>query len=117
MKVTDFKELLIRSLDLESDPEIMSGKIGEAGATFRFSDGFRDKVLEKLYASGSAVVREVEFVRNLNSVFYRIALSGAAAIVILLISIFMIQGSFSFDSFLGLGNGYDESIICLLIGN
>jgi len=117
MKVTDFKELLIRSLDLESDPEIMSGKIGEAGATFRFSDGFRDKVLEKLYASGSAVVREVEFVRNLNSVFYRIALSGAAAIVILLISIFMIQGSFSFDSFLGLGNGYDESIICLLTGN
>jgi len=117
MKVTDFKELLIRSLDLESDPEIMSGKIGEAGATFRFSDGFRDKVLEKVYASGSAVVREVEFVRNLNSVFYRIALSGAAAIVILLISIFMIQGSFSFDSFLGLGNGYDESIICLLTGN
>ncbi len=117
MKVTDFKELLIRSLDLESDPEIMSGKIEEAGATFRFSDGFLDKVLEKVYASGSAVVHEVEFVRNLNSVFYRIALSGAAAIVILLISIFMIQGSFSLDSFLGLGNGYDESIICLLTGN
>ena len=94
MKVTDLKELLIRSLDSESDPEVMSGKIEEAGVTFRFSDGFRDKILEKVYASGSAVVREVEFVRNLNSVFYRIALSGAAAIVILLISIFMIQGSF-----------------------
>jgi hypothetical protein len=117
MKVTDFKELLIRSLDLDSDPEVLSGKIEEAGATFRFSEGFRDKVLEKIYTSGSAVVREVEFVRNLNSVFYRIALSGVAAIVILLISIFMIQGSFSFDSFLGLGNSYDESITYLLTGN
>jgi len=117
MKVTDLKELLIRSLDSEIDPEVMSGKIEEAGATFRFSDGFRDKVLEKVYASGSAVIREVEFVRNLNSVFYRIALSGVAAIVILLISIFMIQGSFSLDSFLGLGNSSDETIICLLTGN
>lgn len=117
MKGTDFKELLIRSLDLDSDPEVLSGKIEEAGATFRFSEGFRDKVLEKIYTSGSAVVREVEFVRNLNSVFYRIALSGVAAIVILLISIFMIQGSFSIDSILGLGNSYDESITYLLTGN
>ena len=117
MKVTDFKELLIRSLDIENDPVSVSKKIEEAGATFRFSEGFRDKVLEKIYSSGSAVVREVEFVRSLNSVFYRIALSGAAAIIILLISIYMIQGSFSLDSFLGLGNGYDESIICLLTGN
>jgi hypothetical protein len=117
MKVTDFKELLIRSLDIENDPVPVSKKIEEAGATFSFSEGFRDKVLEKIYSSGSAVVREVEFVRSLNSVFYRIALSGAAAIIILLISIYMIQGSFSLDSFLGLGNGYDESIICLLTGN
>ena len=117
MKVEDFKELLIRSLDKESDPEALSGKIVEAGATYRFSEGFRDKVLEKIYSSGSAVLREVEFTRNLNSVFYRIALSGAAAIIILLISIFMIQGSFSLDSFLGLGDSYDESIICLLTGN
>jgi len=117
MKVTDFKELLIRSLDIENDPGSVSEKIEEAGATFRFSEGFRDKVLDKIYSSGSAVVRQVEFVRSLNSVFYRIALSGAAAIIILLISIYMIQGSFSLDSFLGLGNGYDESIICLLTGN
>jgi hypothetical protein len=117
MKVSDLKELLIRSLDKESDPEQARRKIEEAGITFDFRDGFRDKVLDKIYSAGNAVVREVEFVRNLNHVFYRIALTGAAAIVVLLISIFLIQGSLSFNSFLGLSDSYDESIICLLTGN
>jgi hypothetical protein len=117
MKIQDLKELLIRSLDKESDTEESSGKIEEAGVTFRFSEGFVDKVLDRIYSTGDAVVREVDFVRNLNLVFYRIALTGVAAIVILLISIFIIQGSLSLDSFLGLGNTHDESILCLLTGN
>jgi hypothetical protein len=117
MKVSDLKELLIRSLDLESDPEESSRKIEEVGATFKFSDGFRDKILNRIYSTGDAVVREVEFVRSLNYVFYRIALTGVAAIVLLLISIFIMQGSISLDSFLGLGDSYDESILCLLTGN
>jgi hypothetical protein len=117
MKISDFKELIIRSLDKDCDPEKASARIEEAGLAYRFSEGFCDRILDRIYSSGEAVVREVEFVRNLNNVFYRIALTGVAAIVILLISIFMIQGSLSFDSFLGLGNGYDESILCLLTGN
>jgi hypothetical protein len=117
MKVSDFKELLIKSLDKESDSEEACKKIEEAGVTFNFRNGFRDRVLDKIYFAGSAVVREVEFVRNLNHVFYRIALTGVAAIVLLLISIFLMQGSISFNSFLGLGDSYDESIICLLTGN
>jgi len=117
MKISDLKELLIRSLDKESNPEKASAKIEEAGVTYRFTEGFRDRILDRIYSAGDAVVREVEFVRNLNNVFYRIALTGAAAIVLLLISIFIIQGSLSLDSFLGLGNGYDESILCLLTGN
>jgi hypothetical protein len=117
MKIQDLKELLIRSLDKESDTEESSGKIEEAGVTFRFSEGFADKVLDRIYSAGDAVVREVDFVRNLSFVFYRIALTGVAAIVILLISIFIIQGSLSLDSFLGLGNAHDESILCLLTGN
>lgn len=117
MKISDLKELLIRSLDNESDPEKASARIEEAGVAYRFSEGFRDRILDRIYTIGDTVVREVEFVRNLNNVFYRIALTGAAAIVVLLISIFIMQGSLSFDSFLGLGNGYDESILCLLTGN
>jgi hypothetical protein len=117
MKISDLKELMIRSLDKESDPEKASGKIGEAGVTYRFSEGFTDKVLDRIFSAGDAVVREIDFIRNFNSVFYRIALTGVAAIILLMISIFMIQGSLSLDSFLGLGNSYDESIVYLLTGN
>ncbi len=61
--------------------------------------------------------REVEFVKYMNFAFYRIALTGIAAIVILLISIFLMQGSLSFNSLLGLNDNYNESIVCLLTGN
>ena len=117
MNSSEFKELLIRSLDSESDPGMDSAKIEEAGVSFRFREGFHDKVMDKIYRAGTSVVREVEFVKNLNYVFYRIALPGVAAIVLLLISIFLMEGSISINSFLGLGNGNDESIICLLTGN
>lgn len=117
MKVSDFKKLLIRSLDENGGPETASLIIEEAGSAFRFSDGFHDKVLDRIYSSGSAAIRKVEFARNMNHVFYRIALTGVAAIVILMISIFVMEGSISVDSFLGLGDTYDESIVCLITGN
>ena len=117
MKIPDLKDLIIRSLDKDSDPENASAKIEEAGVPYRFSEGFHDKVIDTIYSAGDSVVRKIEFVRNLNNVFYRIALTGVAAIVLLMISIFVIQGSLSFDSFLGLGDSYDESIVYLLTGN
>jgi len=116
MKSADLKSLIVKSLDLESDPREISREIEEAGAEYKFSNGFGEKVLGRVYSSGSAIVRKVEFVRDLNFVFYRLALTGVAAIVILLISIFIMEGSFSIDSFLGLGNNYDETITCLLTG-
>jgi len=85
--------------------------------TYGFREGFTEQVIDKIFTAGDSVVREIEFVRSLNSVFYRIALTGVAAIVLLMISIFIVQGSLSMDSFLGLGNTNDESILYLLTGN
>jgi hypothetical protein len=116
MKSADLKLLILKSLDLEADPREISREIEETGAEYKFRDGFGDRVLGRIYSSGSAVVRKVEFVKDLNFVFYRLALTGVAAIAILLISIFIMEGSFSIDSFLGLGNNYDETITCLLTG-
>jgi len=117
MKATMIKELLIKSLDSDADPRDISRKLEDAGISYNFSSDFSDKVLSRISAAGSAKVRELEFVKGFNYAFYRIALTGVAAIVILLISIFLMQGSLSFDSFLGLSDSYDESIICLLTGN
>ena len=117
MEAAEIKKLLIRSLDRDADPEAAARKLEEAGVAFHFSKGFRDRVLERVYSTGYTAIRKVEFIRNLNSAFYRIALTGVAAIVILLISIFLMEGPLSFNSFLGLSDSYDESIICLLTGN
>jgi hypothetical protein len=117
MKPAEVKELMISSLSADSGSEDISKKLEEAGVEYSFSDGFRDKVLDKIFSAAISVNREIEFVRSMNSVFYRIALTGVAAIILLLISIFLSEGSLSFNSFLGLKDSYDESIICLLTGN
>jgi hypothetical protein len=117
MNASEIKNLVISALNTDADPVDVSKKLEEEGVTYKFSNNFGDKVLNKLYSAGVTVNREVEFVKYMNFAFYRIALTGVAAIVVLLISIFLMQGSFSLNAFLGLGNNYDESIVCLLTGN
>ena len=116
MKYSEIKELLIASLNADADPEEFSGKMEEAGISYNFSRGFADKILDRLFPAGVVIEREIEFVKSMNFAFYRIAVSGAVAIMVLLISIYFMQGSLSLDSFLGLSDSYDESIICLLTG-
>jgi hypothetical protein len=117
MKPAEIKELIINSLSTDNNTGDTLRKLEEEGVRFSFSEGFRDKVLEKIFSVTVTVNNEIEFARSLNTIFYRIALSGVAAIAILLISIFLMEGSLSFNSFLGLSDNYDESIVCLLTGN
>jgi hypothetical protein len=116
MEKNKIKELIINSLSVEYDSENTRRKLEEAGVNYSFSEGFRDKVIDRIFNTAATVNREIEFARSMNSVFYRIALSGVAAIVILLISIFLKEGSLSLNSFLGLSDSYDESIVYLLTG-
>lgn len=117
MNTSEIKKLMINSLNPDVDAKEVSRKLEAEGITYDFNQDFKDKVLNKLFSGGLTVTREVEFVKYMNSAFYRIALTGVAAIVVLLISIFMMEGSLSFNSFLGLSDSYDESIVCLLTGN
>jgi len=117
MKRSEIKKLIISSLDANYAPENAIRQLEEEDLSFDFSETFTGKVIERIFASGVVVNRELEFIRNMSSAFYRIALTGVAAIVLLLISIFLIEGSISLNSFLGLGDTFDESILCLLTGN
>ena len=117
MKRSELKELIINSLSPEEQAGKVSGKLEEAGVDYSFRPGFTDKVLNRLFTAGVVVNREMEFVRSWNLAFYRIALTGVAAIVVLLLSIYLMEGSVSFNSLLGLSDNYDESIVCLLTGN
>jgi hypothetical protein len=117
MKSSEIKRVIVDSLNTDAEPAKVSAMLEEGGLTYDFSSNFKNKVLDKLFAGAVTVNREVEFLRSLNIVFYRIALTGVAAIIVLMISIFLMEGSLSFNSFLGLGNSYDESIVSLLTGN
>lgn len=116
MKRAEIKRLIMESADNEADPEEIARRLEDEGVSYDFSKGFSKKVIDKIFAARLTVNRELEFVRNLNFVFYRIALTGVAAIVVLMISIFLMEGSISFNSFIGLGDTYDESIVYLLTG-
>lgn len=117
MDKKEIKDLLLSLLEKESSPLQTEKKLEEAGVFYNFRKDFRESILDKIYGVHAAVVREVEFARDLKYVLYRIALPGVAAIVLLIISIILMEGSFSVNSFLGLGDASDESIICLLTGN
>lgn len=116
MKPSEIKKLISDSLDHEYDsgeiPRILEG----SGVTYDFRDGFTEKVVGNISGAASMMKQESDLTRSLNYAFYRIALAGAAAIIILMLSIFIMQESFSFDSFLGIGDSYDESIFYLITG-
>lgn len=114
---SEIKKMLISSLNAGADTAKIAEKLEEIGVTYDFKSGFSDRVIDKVFSASQAVNREVEFVRSMNFAFNRIALTGVAAIVLLLISIFMMEGSISFNSFIGLSDSYDESIVSLLTGN
>jgi hypothetical protein len=116
MNISQIKELMISSLNSDADANEVSGKLKEAGISYNFNPDFKDNVLNKLFSATSKISREVEFVKYMNFAFYRIALTGVAAIVVLLISMFFMEGSLSLNSFLGLSDNYNESIVCLLTG-
>jgi hypothetical protein len=117
MKPANLKELIINSLSSDISTEDIARKLEDAGVTYSFSKGFRDKVLDRIFSAAVSVNREIEFIRSMNIIFYRIAITGVAAIVLLLISIFLMEGSLSFNSFVGLSNSHDESLVFLLTGN
>lgn len=116
MKTSEIKRLIISSLENEHDGEEASSGIQEVLA-WDFSEGFEDRLLARLSNEPALVKREYEFNRSLNLAFYRVAFTAAAAIILLMLSIFLKEGTLSFDSLLGMSDGYGESIVCLLTGN
>jgi hypothetical protein len=114
MDNSDIKKMIISSLNADTDTFGYPEKLQKSGVSYNFSKNFGDKIVSRLFTVGLKVNKQVEFVRYMDFAFYRIAITGVAAIVALLISIFMMEGTLSFNSLLGLSD--NESIVCLLTG-
>lgn len=117
MNKSEIKNLINSSMNADFDTAKIPDILEKEGAVYDFSDSFGEKVLDKLFSTGLQTTRQIEFAKYINFAFNRVALTGIAAIIILLISIFLNEGSLSFNSFLGLSDNYDESIVSLLTGN
>ncbi len=78
-----------------------------SGYTPAFKPGFSNRVLETV----SNVSAEAD---NLYFLFKRFALTGVAAIIALLISVYLTDGNFSFDSLLGLSDLSKDNLLLAL---
>jgi hypothetical protein len=117
MNISEIKNLVINSLNDGADNAEVSRHLEEHGVSFEFSEGFTDRVLDRIFTAGMRVSMQVERFKSLNFVFNRIALTGLAAIVVLLLSIYLKEGSLTLNSLLGINDTNAESIVCLLTGN
>lgn len=93
-----------------------SEMVKELGSFYRFSDYFTERVMYNIstakFRSGIGSI-----LNSMDSLFLRVAITGAAAVLLLSVSVFLSRGNFSIDTLVGLGNSVEEEVITLLSGN
>jgi hypothetical protein len=115
MKKDDVKELLLRSLtDNISNKErgILQDNVLP---DYEFSSEFNKKVMSQVSGKKILTLNRLDIIAGMDNAFLKIALTGAAAIILLTVSLFISQGSLSYDTLLGLDNSVDEGLISLLM--
>ena len=114
MRDAEIKNLIINSLGEENDNSIITLELLKK-VNYDFDSGFEERVLERLSTKAKAIKNELE--RRLKFAFMNVSIAAAAAIIILVVSIFLTQGELSVDSLLGVEDVYNEEIVYLLTGN
>jgi hypothetical protein len=116
MKPIEILKMFSESMNPNARTGGFPSKLAAGGATYSFSERFTDRVIDRIF-NETVINRQIEFVRSLNNVFYRVAFAGVAAIAVLLLSIFLMEGSLTFNSLVGISESFDENLISLLTGN
>ena len=114
MKDRNLKNLIINSLGKENDDGKITLELLES-VDYDFEKSFEKNVLVKILNRGKII--KYEFDRRLRLAFRSVSITAAAAIILLMLSIFLKEGNLSIDSLLGVEDGYSESIVCLLTGD
>jgi hypothetical protein len=86
-----------------------------ADQKYAFRSGFSRRVLARIQDERKPLLLKPEFNRSLFSVFKRVAITGVAAIVILLLSLYLSGESFSFDSVTDTEMYSDEDLVSILL--
>ena len=132
----EIQNLLIRSLDEElvpSEMERLERLLSESfelreekrkllemrglisSKQYSFSDDFQAKVMDRIAEESEPLILQPEFNRSLFTVFKRVALTGVAAILILFLSIYLSNDSFTLETLTG-GDSYsDDNLVSYLL--
>ncbi len=132
----EIHNLLIRSLDEElvpSEMERLERLLSESyelreekrkllemrglisSKQYSFSDNFQAKVMDRIAEESEPLILQPEFNRSLFTVFKRVALTGVAAILILFLSIYLSNDSFTLETLTG-GDSYsDDNLVSYLL--
>lgn len=108
------KDLLLRSLSSEPDNNEREIINREIITDHRFTEGFRERVMNRIVEGKIYINGKGEILRSFDKVFMRVAIPGAAAILILALSLLLSQGSLSYDTLLGIDNQVDGVLISLM---
>ena len=82
---------------------------------YSFKPSFVDRVMNKVSLQKGRKIIFPEFTNGFSLVFKRVVISGAAAILILLMSIYFTRGSFSFDSLIGADSISEENYVTYIL--
>jgi hypothetical protein len=114
------KQQIMRLVELLGDDSVPGPEekalVEEIRGSYDFEAGFTGRVMQRLEGMQPGRLYE-GLILSMNSLFLRIAVTGAAAIVLLAVSVFLSGGNFSFETLLGLGDTAEEGMISLLTGN
>ena len=114
MNNAELKKLALKSLTEDiSDSERAIIK-SELITDYRFSDKFKERVIDIIDNNGLSLF-DYDFVLKLNSLFKRVAITGMVAIIALIVSIFISQGTLSIDTIIGIDTTVDDGLLSLLI--
>ncbi len=82
--------------------------------SFRFQKGFAGRVMKRIKEEGGGVV-EMDVSSQMINLFRKIAMAGVAAIVILLLSIYLTSGTLNKNSVLGVDSFSDDNLVSYLL--
>ena len=114
MENRKIKNLIINSLGKENDNSQITLALLER-VDYDFREDFEQNVIAKILETGKLI--RYEFDRHLRLAFKSVSIAAAVAIIVMMTSIFIKEGSLSVDSLLGIEDGYSESIVYLLTGD
>jgi len=111
-----FEKELAASESLQQEYEALQDmRVILARQKYAFRVGFKNRVLARIADEKKPLFQKPEFNSSLYSMFKRVAITGVAAIVIILLSLYLSGETISLDTVTGKSIHSDEDLVSILL--